>query len=43
MMDGQEKSDFAKMLRTTSWRLCCRRFYVHGGPVRRQEALNPCN
>jgi hypothetical protein len=31
MMHGNEKSDSAKMLCTTSWRLCCRRFYVRCG------------
>ena len=31
MMYDHEKSDPAKMLRTTSWRLCCRRFYVRCG------------
>jgi hypothetical protein len=31
MMHDPEKSDPAKMLCTTSWRLCCRRFYVRGG------------
>ena len=31
MMHGREKSDSGKMLRTTSCRLCCRRFYVRCG------------